>query len=393
MKVILMPRLDPGMQSGKIIEWLKSEGQPVAKGEAVVVVEGEKTTFEIESTADGKLHKILAQPGEDILVTQPVAIIQEPNESLPADIGPVMAEAKAKPPAGSMQSQSTQERVTASPAARRLAQEYGIELTALRGTGPGGRIQKEDVEAHAQALKKSGLAHTAASAVIVPAGVRRLEVERTIPLTGIRKTVAERLSHSFRTVVPVTITMEVDMTEVQKLREKNPKLSVTGIIIRAVSIALERHPMLNSTLETETIKVLKSVNVAVAVDTPQGLFAPVVSDANKKSALKISDEVAELSSKAQAGKLSLEELTGGTFTVSNLGGYGVDAFVPVINPPHCAILGVGRTSYRPAVSSQGLVARPTCSISLVFDHRIVDGAPAAKFLQDVKRFLEDPNKL
>ncbi len=390
MKVIVMPRLDPGMQSGKIIEWLKNEGQQVAKGEAVVVVEGEKTTFEIESTADGKLHKILAQPGEDILVTQPVAIIQEPNESLPADMGPVMA---AKPPAGSMQSQSTQERVTASPAARRLAQEYGIELTALRGTGPGGRIQREDVEAHAQALKKSGQAPTAASAVIVPAGVRRLEVERTIPLTGIRKTVAERLSHSFRTVVPVTITMEVDMAEVQKLREKNPKLSVTGIIIRAVSIALERHPKLNSTLETETIKILKSVNVAVAVDTPQGLFAPVVPDANKKSPLKISDEVAELSSRAQVSKLSLEELTGGTFTVSNLGGYGVDEFAPVINPPQCAILGVGRVMERPVVTPKGITARPMCSLSLVFDHRIVDGAPAARFLQEVKGLLENPSQL
>lgn len=397
MHQVIMPRLDPAMQSGKVIEWLKKEGDAVNKGEPVVLVEGEKTTFEIEAPGEGVVRKILYPIGADVPVTEVMMIIAEPSEPIPAELR-VHEAIPAAPVAGAKATVFEEglgegER-RASPAARRLAREYGIDLSTVKGSGPGGRIVREDVLAAAGKAKPLRPVAPISGAV----GVRQLKVAKAIPLTGTRRTVAERLSYSVRTAVPVTVTMEADMEELIKQRElvgadRGIDLSITSFIVKAAAKALEEHLLLNSSLEGAEIKIYDEINVAVAVNTPDGLVAPVIEMANKKSIIEISKAIVDLSDKATRGKLGLEELTGGTFTVTNLGGFGVEIFAPVINPPQCAILGVGKTSRRPVERNGSVAIRNVATLSLVFDHRIVDGVPAAQFLEKVKTLLENPTTL
>lgn len=392
-----MPRLDPGMQSGKIVEWLKKEGDSVRKGEAILVVEGEKTTFEIEAPDSGVLSKILAEVGSDILVAQPVAIIGESSASSQplAQSKTVQQESVrqrnmaspqgyttppplvAKPPSGGG-------RIIASPAARRLAQEHRVDLTILSGTGPGGRITQEDVLAAVEQVPKSVLA---ASKVLQPTVLRKVKLE------GIRKAVAERLSFTARTAVPVTITIETDATKLAAMKEKESHIAFTAFAVKAAAKALEKHTLVNSTIERDEITTYSDINIAVAINTEQGLVAPVIQHANKKSLKEVNAAIDELSQKAKENRLTIQELTGGTFTVTNLGAHDVESFAPVINPSQCAILGLGRIAYKPFALGGRVSARPSTMLTLVFDHRIVDGVPAAKFLQDLKRSLEEPESL
>lgn len=375
---VLMPRLDPGMQSGKIVEWLKKEGDQIRKGEPIVVIEGEKTTFEVESPEDGPLTKILSAAGEDVQVSQPIAIIgkpsatqTEPQHNMPKPAQP--------PTITSTQSSHPNERLLASPAARRLAQEYGVELSKVSGTGPGGRISREDVLA---ASKQATLAKP-----------RQLQVLKRTKLESIRKAVAERLSFSARNVVAVTLTMEADATGLVRLKERENHLSFTAFAVKAVAKNLEKHQTLNSSIEGEEIITYADVNVSVAIHTERGLVAPTITNANTRSLREISNEIERLAGKAKENQLDIEDLTGGTFTVTNLGAYDIESFAPVINPPQSAILGLGRIAYKPYAKGDEISARPTTLLTLVFDHRIVDGRPAAIFLQDVKRSLEEPESL
>jgi len=388
MPEVVMPRLDPGMQSGKIVEWLKKEGEIVQKGEPILVVEGEKTTFEVEAPESGVLTRILVSPGTDVEVSRPVAIIGEASTgaqstSAPRNVGRAELSQSAQMTQVERHETVRSERVVASPAARRLAQEHGVDLTKLKGTGPGERISREDVLAAVEQVPSTGVS----SKISQPTVLKRVKLE------GIRKVVAERLGFTARTAVQVTLTMEADATKLVELKDKEDHVSFTAFAVKAAAKALETNHLINSTIDGEEITTYSDVNVAVAINIDQGLVAPVVRNANKKSLKEINSEIEELSQKAKEGRLNIEELTGGTFTITNLGAYDIESFAPVINPPQCAILGLGRIAYKPYVVGERVSARPATLLTLVFDHRIVDGVPAAKFLRDVKSYLEDPQSL
>jgi pyruvate dehydrogenase E2 component (dihydrolipoamide acetyltransferase) len=384
MPEVVMPRLDPGMQSGKIVEWLKKEGEQVKKGEPILVVEGEKTTFEIEAPESGLLTRILAKPGDDVPVTQAVAIIGEPttrSESPPQQQTTHPTPSEVSPQTATTP-QPARQQVIASPAARRLAQEQGVDISQVTGTGPGGRITSEDIMA---ATKKTAAQTTTQS--------RSPTVLKRTKLEGIRKAVAERLSYSARNTVAVTITMETDATTLVSLKEKASHIAFTSLAVKAVAKSLEKHLIVNSALEGDEIVTYSQINVALAINTDQGLVAPVIQNTNKKTVREINSEISELAEKAKGNRLTIENLTAGTFTVTNLGAYDVESFAPIINPPQCAILGLGRIAYKPVAAGGQVVAKPTTTLTLVFDHRIIDGVPAARFLQEVKRNLENAEGL
>lgn len=383
---VVMPRLDPGMQSGKIVQWLKKEGDMVRQGEAILVVEGEKTTFEVEAPDSGVLTKILVDVGSDVPVTQPVAVIGEsdsPPKTLPtgkADTG-----AGSQTPTFEPRHTSTSgDRVVASPAARRLAQEHGIDISGVQGTGPGGRITREDILQTAQ--KIPSISQSSAK-------LQQPAVLRKVKLEGIRKVVAERLGFTARTAVPVTLTMETDATKLVSLKDRESGISFNAFAVKAVAKALEAHDVMNSTIEGDEITTYSDINIAIAINTDQGLVAPVIRRANQKSSKEINADIDSLAQKAKDNRLSVEDLTGGTFTISNLGRYDIATFAPVINPPQCAILGLGSIAYKPVAVGERVIARPTTMLTLVFDHRIVDGVPAARFLQEIKKNLEEAESL
>jgi len=346
------------MTEGTVVQWFKREGERVEKGEPVVEVLSDKVTYEVEAPASGIIRKIMAEEGVDVPVAETLAIITAPNEELPE------VEAIAETPV-----ERVEKHIVASPAAKRVAKEHGVNLAQVKGTGPEGRIVEEDVRRFIEEAK-----------------VAR-KIRQVIPLAGIRKTAAERVSLSAKTAPHSTITMGVDVTNAKKLREKL-QVSYTDILVKAVAEALTEHFIMNSTLKKDQIKIFEDVNVGVAVATTAGLIVPVIHNADKKSLKEISSALKELVEKAREGKLTREELTGGTFTITNLGMFGVDTFTPIINPPETAILGVGRVVEKPVVIGKKVVVKPVMHLSLSFDHRVVDGVPAAQFLQKVKEIIE-----
>lgn len=368
---ILMPRLSLTMKTGSIVQWFKKEGETVEKGEPIVEVLSEKVTYDIEAPAAGVLRKILAEEGVDVPVGATLAFIAAPDEELPeveieAESQPAelvkeaIIEEKAEP---------VRERVLASPAAKRIAKEHNIDLTQIQGTGPRGRIVEEDVKRFLEG--ETGLPR----------------VKEEISFTGIRKITAERLASSFQTAPHSFIIMDVDMAEAVKLREET-KASYTAILVYAVAKALREHPMINSTLADGKIRVFEDVNIGIAVSTEKGLIVPVIQDADKKQLTQISSELAGLVEKAREGKLSKEQLTGGTFTVTNLGMYGVSMFLPIINPPEAAILAAGGVVKKPVAVGNEVVVTPVMTLTLAYDHRIIDGAPASTFLGRVREIIE-----
>jgi pyruvate dehydrogenase E2 component (dihydrolipoamide acetyltransferase) len=391
---VAMPRLDPGMQSGKIVEWLKKEGDQVEKDVPIVRIEGEKTTFEVNSPGAGIVRKVLFEPGTDVRVGQTIALVGEADEPLPVEAAlQQTAELVVAQQATVVPTISRLQEPSASPVARKMAREVGIDLSKIKGSGPGGRIVREDIRKAIEQME------TQPAAVAVSAQeARTVPVARTIKLAGKRRATAERLSYGFHTTVPVTITMDARMEAVLVQRKDlqsrtGEEISITAYVVKAAAKALEDHQMINTSLEEDELRVYRDINVAVAINTPDGLVAPVLPQTNKKSVPEISRYIRDLTERAVQNKLTVSDLTGGTFTVTNLGGYGVELFVPVINPPQCAILGFGRTSERPVIIDKQVRAASVTTLSLVFDHRIVDGVPAAQFLQRVKELLEDPKTL
>lgn len=391
---VTMPRLDPGMQSGKIVEWLKKEGDRVEKDVPIVRIEGEKTTFEVNSPGPGVVRRFLFEPGMDVQVGQTIALVGEPNEPLPVEAeAPATLEPVVVQEAIAAPSISRVAEPPASPVARKMAREAGIDISKIKGSGPGGRIVREDIQRAIEQMK----AQPVVTAVSTQ-GARAVPVARTIKLAGKRKATAERLYYGFHTTVPVTITMETRMEAVldqrkQLHKQTGEEISITAYVVKAAAKALEDHQMINSSLEGDELRIYGDINVAVAINTPDGLVAPVIPQTNRRSLSEVSRDIRELTERAVQNKLTVSDLTGGTFTVSNLGGYGVDLFAPVINPPQCAILGFGRTSERPVIVERQVRAASVTTLSLVFDHRIVDGVPAAQYLQRIKELLEDPKKL
>ena len=359
---VVMPRLSLTMKEGTVGRWYKKEGDIVEKGEPIVEVISEKATYDLEAPFSGILRKILVEEGVDAPVNAVLAIVTAPDE--PFSETEILAEAPQVV-------EEAEKRVLASPAAKRLAREYGIDLSLVKGSGPAGRIVEEDVRRFIEETRG-----------ILP------KVKEVIPLSGFRKTSAERVSLSFKTAPHSTIMMEVDVSKATELHEKL-QVSYTAILVKAVAKALTEHPIINSTLEGNQVKIFEDVNVGVAVATEYGLVVPVIHNADRKSLKETDAAIKELTEKARQGKLTREDLSGGTFTITNLGMYGVEFFTPIINPPEAAILGVGKIVEKPVVISGKIETKPFMTLSLSYDHRIVDGAPAAEFLRKIQEKIEE----
>ena len=397
---VKLPRLGQGMESGTIVKWLKSEGERVEKGDPLYELDTDKVTQEVEAEASGVLLKIAIPEGE-VPVGRTIAVIGEEGEQVElsengaSEQPPPAAETEVQTvetPAREAETASIGEpvtaqrdggRVKASPLARRIARERGIDLASLRGTGPEGRIVAEDVE-------RAGVSAPAAAAP-APAPVSG-EVER-IELTSIRKTIARRLTEAWQ--IPVfQLQTSADMTRanalVARLREDGTKATVTDVLTKVCAAALLRHREVNAQYSEDAILRYPTANVGIAVAAPQGLVVPVIRSAERLRLAEIAAERAEVVGRARENKLQRSDLEDGTFTISNLGMYRVERFTAVLNPPQAAIVAVGATEERAVPVDGEIVVRPMLTLTATFDHRAVDGAPAADFLQTVKELLEEP---
>jgi pyruvate dehydrogenase E2 component (dihydrolipoamide acetyltransferase) len=425
---VKLPRLGQGMESGTIVKWLKGEGEPVKKREPLYELDTDKVTQEVEAEADGVLLKIVVDSGE-VEVGKTIAFIGNEGEDVPSGNGAAPTEDEAEPDAAAVEEQDEPEtegssapgmddqrergqdaaaataeratehvaqsksvpgdgRVKASPLARRLAREKGIDIATLSGSGPEGRIVAEDVERGVVAEPKTA----PAAAVAAATG----EVEE-IELTSTRKTIARRLTEAWQAPV-FQLTLSVDMTRslelrerlVGRLREGETKPTVSDLLTKVCAAALLRHPAVNAHFAGDKILRFPYAHVGIAVAAPNGLVVPVIRDADRKTIQEIAADRAELVGRARNGKLQRDDLADGTFTISNLGMFGIEQFIAVLNPPQAAILAVGATEERPVVREGEVVVRPLMSMTITCDHRAVDGADGAEFLRTVKELLEEP---
>ena len=444
-----MLQMDQTMTKGKIGKWLVAEGDTVTQGQPLLEIETDKVVHEQESPTDGVIAQLLAEEGANVPVNALLAIIGAPGEEVArveADAGTVEVDTPPEPQASV---QPTQPKATpptptvalkASPAARQLAEKLAIDLTEVKASGPGGRILESDVQRYIDLrgpapteettrLKASPLARrlakehgvdlvsivgsgpdgrivrddvlqastaaAEASVIETPALQQATEV---IPMDGIREIIAERMTLSLQTTASVTLHTEVDATAFvelrgmlnDKLQAREVSLTYTDLLVKVVANALREHPRLNATLTDEGIHLLAEINIGVAVALDDGLVVPVVRNADKERLSEISEQIRGFAARARSNQLTPGELQGGTFTITNLGNFGIDAFTPIINPPESAILGVGRILKKPVVHEDEIVARSMLTLSLTFDHRVIDGAPAAQFLQTVSSYIQDP---
>ena len=390
---VIMPKLGLTMKEGTIEKWLKQEGDRVEKGEPLVEIITEKLNFQYESPASGILRKILHPAGKVVAVTTPIAIIAEEGEALPEfEASKPDVPKEAPMPAAAVQSERKEhrERIFASPVARKTAQEKGIDLSLLKGSGPEGRITQADVLKAAEKVQTEG---------VKPSVPAQKPEDKIIPLKGIRKIIAQRMTDSFQNTPHFYLSVEVDMSAIQDVKERvkdevekraKVKLTLTDILVKVVASALKEHPIINSRFEGDQIRLLEEINVGVAIALADGLIVPVVHRADQKSLTEIASAIRTLTKKARRGKLSLEDVGGGTFTLSNMGMLGIDKINPIINPPECSILGVGRTIEKPVVRGGEIKIKPMAWFTLSSDHRIVDGAAAGLFLSHIQKIIETP---
>jgi pyruvate dehydrogenase E2 component (dihydrolipoamide acetyltransferase) len=395
---VKLPRLGQGMESGTIVRWLKREGEPVKKREPLYELDTDKVTQEVEADAEGILLKILVDEGE-VEVGRTIAFIGQEGEDVPAAPTGDGARPAATTPATEPEPKGQEPapeaaaavpaptgRVKASPLARRLARERGVDLAAVRGTGPDGRIVAEDVEKAA--------VEAPAAAPAAPAPPAEVDV---IELTSTRKTIARRLTEAWQAPV-FQLGVSAEMTESLALRERlvellaegDAKPTVNDILTKLVAVALTRHPALNATFTGDAIHRSSAANVGIAVAAPNGLIVPVIPNADRLTVQEIARARTDLVGRARGGKLTLQDLEGGTFTISNLGMYGVEQFVAVLNPPQVAILAVGTVKDTPVAVDGEIDIAPVMQLMLTCDHRAIDGADGAEFLRTLVAFLEQP---
>lgn len=423
---VVMPRLGLTMTEARIVEWLKAEDAWVEKGEMLFCIENEKATLEIESPWNGYLH-IQAAIGDVVQILQPVAQLRGGEKAADhhqVSSGNAKQESAADvhlPAKPVSTSAETRDEIRASPKARVLARKLNISFDGVTGSGLRGMIVAEDVERAARKtpVKASPLAQRVADeagvdlASVAGSGaqgrIMREDVERVIqssqtqsaaplPLTGLRGIIAERLSQSWRERPQVTLTTEADATNLVAARQQlnaelaslGEKISYNALLIKLVAQALYEQPNINVQLTASGLQTISEINIGLAVDTERGLLVPVLRGAPQKSLRQINGEINALADRATKGHSLPDDLRGGTFTITNLGAYEIDAFTPLINPPECAILGVGRIVSKPVGLNGQIVLREMLALSLSFDHRLVDGAPAARFLQRVKQLIERP---
>jgi pyruvate dehydrogenase E2 component (dihydrolipoamide acetyltransferase) len=440
-----MLQMDQTMTKGKIGKWLVKEGDTVTQGQPLLEIETDKVVHEQESPADGVVAQLLAEEGNNVPVNALLAIIAAPGEEVERVEVDAMSEQQASdapqhhittPDAQAKTEPQRTTQTKASPAAQQLAGKLAIDLTQVKASGPGGRILESDIHRYIETrepittgstrLKASPLARRLAkefgldltsiagsgpdgrivrddvlqASTEIPAQVFRTEpaASEVVELSGIRQIIAERMTMSVQTNASVTLHTEVDATSLvelrelfgEKLQEQGVKLTYTDLIVKIIANVLREHPRLNATLTDEGIHMLGDINIGVAVALEDGLVVPVVRNADKIGLASISEQIKNLAEKARNNQLTPGELQGGTFTLTNLGNFGVDAFTPIINPPECAILGVGRILKKPIVHNDEIAIRNMLTLSLTFDHRVVDGAPAAQFLQTVSQYIQNP---
>ncbi len=440
---ILMPALSPTMTEGNLAKWLKKEGDEVHSGDVLAEIETDKATMEVEAVDDGTIGKILVPEGaQGIKVNAPIALLlaegeeasalrdvapaspeppsaapsqQEPQQERETSALPAVTTGPASLPASAPSGERGDGRIFASPLARRMAQHAGLDLAAIRGSGPQGRIVKADIDAALSAARGAPAAPAppaaaprpaaAPSGPLVPAPALSKERVAALagnppyterPLNAMRRVIARRLTESKQTVPHFYLTIDSEIDALLKIRaELNAKseayrISVNDFVIRAAALALRQVPAANASWSDEAILLWDSVDIAVAVALDDGLITPIVKAADRKGLAAIANETKDLVERARAGKLKLEEFQGGTFSISNLGMYGVREFAAVINPPHGGILAVGAGQQRPVVKDGALTVATVMSCTLSCDHRAVDGAVGAQFLAAFKRLVEDP---
>ena len=437
-KEIVMPKLGLTMTEGTVSKWLKKVGDEVKEGEPLFEVETDKLTNTIEASASGVLRHIFVEEGTTVPLFGKLAIVAAADEDISALMGeaaPAAAaaapEAAAAAPAPAAPVRAPGERIVAAPAAKKLAKELGIDLALVQGTGPNGRITLDDVKNYKPAPaapaaeeepKKKASPLAAAVAKDLGIDLEKVEAkdrvlaedilrflentrekaeapeeaarEELVPMNGMRKAIAKNMLNSHMTSPTVTANLSVDMSAMKAYREQLKsqaiKVSYTDLLVKFVAKALMEYPLLNCSVEDNKIRYKHYVNMGVAVALDNGLVVPNVADADKKSLTEISAEVKELAKLAREGGLPMEKLRGGTFTITNLGMYGIESFTPIINQPEVAILGVTTMEDRAVVRDGAVVIRPMMTLSLTFDHRVVDGSVAAEFLQRVKTLMENP---
>ena len=411
-EIITMPKLGFDMAEGTLVEWIKQVGEEVAENEIIAIIETDKANVEVPSFRAGVLRHHLVPAGTVVPVGQPIAVIGEADEKIdlaalglqaapaPAAAAPPMAapkpaEAELPPPAAAG-------RLSASPVARRLADELGVDLRQVRGSGPGGRIIKRDIEAYLREQEKAPQKVAPPPPIPTPSYEPALEAYRAEPLSPIRKTIARRMVESKQQAPHFYITMAVDMAAAMALRQQlnallpeNEKISANDLIVKAAALALKGFPRLNASFAGEEIRLHEEINIGIAVDRPEsGLVTTVIRDCDKKPLAQIAAEARELVSRAREGRMRAEDMIGATFTISNLGMFGVEDFIAIINPPQAAILAVGAIARVPVVNEEGeLVVGTRMKVTLSADHRVTDGAEAARFLQALKATLEQPLRL
>jgi pyruvate/2-oxoglutarate dehydrogenase complex dihydrolipoamide acyltransferase (E2) component len=399
---ITVPKLGLTMEEATLVCWKAAAGEMVKKEQIVLVLETDKVTFEMPSPGDGLLHPV-ASPGSRIEVSQVVGYLaadsaelaklaaQHPAAETGAPAAAVAAAprpvaAAAGPPAAPA---ATGGRVKASPVARVMAQAHGIDLGLIAGTGPGDRIVRADV---LKAIEK-GVPAKAVPAPAAAAG-ELLSVAQEIPIAGVRKVIFKNMHLSLATQAQLSLHTEASAESMMRLRSRltaaGAKVSYNAILVKVIAQALKQHPLVNASVEGEVIKVWRQVHVGVAMDLGRGLIVPKVRNAEAKSIREISADIDRLVEAAKAGSLVLDELTLGTFTLTNLGAWDIDDFTPIVNHPESAILGVGRIIEKPVAKNGQVVIEPCMALSLSFDHRIIDGAPGAAFLKTIKDLIEEP---
>ncbi len=431
---IIMPKQGLLMEEGLIVEWLVSEGDDVEAGQPLFTIETDKATMEIESPESGNIIRILAEAGDAVPVGETIGFIGARGEDISALLEkiekpekPAVEETSDIPQEKELnKTKHTGSRVFITPRAKLKAKERGINYNDISGSGPDGLIVEKDILEYASQTLESGKVKTTPTAKKMAQihGIDLAEVKGTgihgkiqktdiearieqsqsstssingklIPLSSMRKTVAERMMTSLHNMAQANHKITVDMTEIialrNKLKESDRKVSYNDILIKIASFALRENPIINATLTDEGILLLNEINIGLAVAVENGLVVPVLKGVDELTLEQINEKSRELVDKARTGKLTLDEMTGGTFTVTNLGMYDIDSFTAIINPPESAILAVGMIKRVPVVvENDNITVRSIMELSLTYDHRVIDGAPAAKFLQDIKKYIENP---
>lgn len=411
-----MPKLSDTMSEGTLVKWLKNEGDPISIDEDIAEVETDKATMAMPSFAEGVLHKIYVREGETVVLGAALALVLEDGEEPPADADtPPAGEAKASAPAAEAPAKSepvsapasapatapavaapapvasAASRIKASPLARKIAKEKGVDLARVTGSGPGGRIVKKDVE-------NAPVGGGGGSLGLLPPAMAR--PDRSVPLTGMRRVIAQRLLESKTTIPHFYLNIEIDTEPLMNLREQvnaasvangGPKYTVNDFVMRAAVLATGSVPEVNGSFQGDSILYHGETHLSVAVAIEDGLVTPVIRSAQSKSIKELASELRELAAKARDKKLTPNEMTGGTLTLSNLGAYGIANFDAIINPPQAAILAIGTITKQPVVDARNqIVPGQRMWVGMSCDHRVIDGAVGAKFLSELKRFLETP---